>query len=170
MMGRRMSGRRRRAYRRRWRLAAAAVLVLALAGCGVHWLRGHVRLAWNETGSLPHALFLVRLGTAPDRGDYVLFDPPEQTGSRYPFVKRVAGVAGDTVAVTDREVTVGGLAIGKAKMVSRRGEPLDPIASGVIPPGFYFLHADHEDSYDSRYQSIGLVPDARILGRAVPLF
>ncbi|NKB55049.1 MAG: type VI secretion protein [Alphaproteobacteria bacterium] len=191
--GRTLSGHRRRSYRRRgrgnllaarrcrdgswkvrngpkWGVIAAAAVLLALAGAGVHWLRGHVQLAWNETDSLPQALFLVRLGELPAKGDYVLFDPPAAVGSRHAFIKRVAGVAGDRVAVEDRTVTVGGVTIGAAKTLSRNGAPLDPIAPVAIPPGFYFVHADHGDSYDSRYQNIGLVPDSRILGRAVPLF
>ena len=49
------------------------------------------------------------------------------------------------------------------------GRPLTAIAPGTIPPGHYYLHADHVDSHDSRYAEIGLVPRARILGRAVAL-
>ena len=38
-----------------------------------------------------------------------------------------------------------------------------------MPPGRFYVHADHVDSHDSRYAEIGLVPRERILGRAVPL-
>ena len=43
------------------------------------------------------------------------------------------------------------------------------IAAGTIPEGRCFLHADHPDSHDSRYAGIGLVPRARILGRAIAM-
>lgn len=152
------------------RIALTGMLVLVLAAFGVHWLRGHVRLAWNETESLPQSVFLVQLGVVPDKGDYVLFDPPQAVKSRYPFVKRVAGLPGDDIRVEGRAVWVDGRPVGVAKTISRRGKTLSPIAPGVIPPGFIFVHANHRDSYDSRYQSIGLVPDARVIGRAVPLF
>ncbi|GEQ99205.1 conjugal transfer protein TraF [Iodidimonas gelatinilytica] len=152
------------------RIALTGMLVLVLAAVGVHWLRGHVRLAWNETESLPQSVFLVLLGTQPDRGDYVLFDPPQAVNSHYPFVKQVAGLPGDAIRVEGRAVWVDGRPVGVAKTMSRRGELLHPIAPGIIPPGFIFVHANHRDSYDSRYQSLGLVPDARVIGRAVPLF
>ena len=49
------------------------------------------------------------------------------------------------------------------------GRALDAIAPGVIPPGHYYVHADHKDSHDSRYREVGLVPRERIKGRALPL-
>ena len=64
---------------------------------------------------------------------------------------------------------VNGAPVGVAKTHSRDGRPLAPIAPGTIPPGHFFLFADHPDSHDSRYAEIGLVPRARILGRAKPL-
>lgn len=145
-------------------------IALALLGSGVHWLRGHVKLAWNETESLPQHLFWVRTDLKPNRGDYVLFEPPKSVNSRYAFIKRVAGVAGDEVAVQGHTVFVAGKKIGVAKAVSRKGAPLHTVAPGQIPPGHYFVHTNHRDSYDSRYQSIGLVPNARVIGRATPLF
>ena len=57
----------------------------------------------------------------------------------------------------------------RAKMHALDGRPLAAIGPGTIPPGHYYLHADHPDSHDSRYAEIGLVPRSRILGRAVAL-
>lgn len=152
------------------RLILTGIMALVIAGAGIHWLRGHVKLAWNETESLPQSLFWVRLDQRPERGDYVLFEPPKAVNSPYPFIKRVAGVAGDAVRVEGRSLSVAGVKIGVAKPVSHRGASLHTLNAGIIPPGFYFVHANHKDSYDSRYQSLGLVPDARILGRATPVF
>ncbi|MFQ5535483.1 MAG: signal peptidase I [Sphingomonadales bacterium] len=152
------------------RFVLSGFLALALMGTGVHWLRGHVKLAWNETESLPQHLFWVRTDQKPNRGDYVLFEPPKDVNSRYAFIKRVAGIAGDEVAVRDQLVFVAGEKIGIAKSISRKGAPLHTVAPGRIPQGHYFVHTNHRDSYDSRYQSIGLVPDARVIGRATPLF
>ena len=39
----------------------------------------------------------------------------------------------------------------------------------MIPPGRYYVHADHVDSHDSRYAEIGLVERERIRGRALAL-
>ena len=46
-------------------------------------------------------------------------------------------------------------------------DPVSGIAPGIVPPGHFYLHADHADSHDSRYAEIGLVPRERILGRAI---
>jgi conjugal transfer pilin signal peptidase TrbI len=85
--------------------------------------------------------------------------------------KRVAGMAGDHVAVSPaRMVTVNGQLIGRAKPKSMRGVPLEPIEAGTIPPGFIFAAAPHPDSLDSRYKVTGLVGPDRILGAAHVLF
>ena len=39
----------------------------------------------------------------------------------------------------------------------------------MIPQAHYYVHADHTDSHDSRYEEIGLIPLERIRGRALPL-
>ncbi len=143
---------------------------IALAFAGVLWLRGHVRLAWNETESLPQSWFWVRTDQKPGRGDYAMFRPPESLNSPYGFIKKVSGIGGDKISVEDRLVRVAGTNIRIAKKTSLRGQPLHAIAPGLIPRGFYFVHTNHRDSYDSRYKSIGLVPDADIIGRATPLF
>ena len=77
---------------------------------------------------------------------------------------------GDAVGVDSAgAVTVGGIPAGRAKAGARDGRPLAPIKAVTVPPGHYYLHADHADSHDSRYAEIGLVPRERIRGRALPL-
>lgn len=146
------------------------LIVFALLGTGIHWLRGHIKLVLNETESLPHHLFLVTVGSSPERNDFIMFDPPDFLKSHYPFIKQIAGVSGDEITIRNGQVFVDGTEIGTAKQVTRKGHPLHTIAPGIIPPGFYFVTASHKDSYDSRYKSMGLVPADRIIGRAYPLF
>ena len=75
-----------------------------------------------------------------------------------------------TVAVgNDGTVSLDGVPIGRAKTQALDGRPLEAIAPGIIPPGHYYLHADHADSHDSRYAEIGLVAAERILGRALAM-
>ena len=100
----------------------------------------------------------------------MLFESPEAVGSPVPYLKTVRGVPGMAVAVgKDGTVRLDGEPVARAKTHALDGRPLVAIAPGVIPPGHFYLHADHVDSHDSRYAEIGLVPRARILGRAIAM-
>ena len=151
-------------------MAALAALWLGAAS------RVHVNASWSDEawGYAAFPLF----GEALRIGDRVLFEPrPDRSPGQasalnapVPYLKTVRGLPGMTVAVAeDGTVRLDGEPVGRAKTHALDGRPLAAIAPGVIPPGHYFLHADHPDSHDSRYAEIGLVPRARILGRAVAL-
>ena len=138
-----------------------AIAWLALAS------RVYVNASWSD-GSWGY-LVLPFPGT-PQRGDAVLFDPPEAAGSPIPYLKTVRGLPGEPVVVDkDRRVSVNGAFLGIAKTHARDGRALEMARPGVIPPGHYYVHADHVDSHDSRYAEIGLVPRDRIRGRALAL-
>lgn len=156
----------------RWLLRRWYVTVPALCAYGV----GQHYLYVNVTPSLPHTLVWLDYGAAPQRGDLVVY---RYAGTPWPnlgyvdgvrFFKRVAGLPGDTIAVSNRIVSVNGTEIGFAKPHTRAGHPLDAIAAGVIPDGHFFAQADSPDSFDSRYASSGLVPLARVVGVARPIF
>ena len=143
-------------------MIALAALWLAAAS------RVHVNASWSDEawGYAAFPLF----GEDPQPGDRVLFEPPETIHSPVPYLKTVRGVPGMRVSVgTDRTVFLDGEPVGRVKVHALDGRPLAAIAPGVIPPGRFYLHADHADSHDSRYSEIGLVPRARILGRAVAM-
>ena len=152
---------------RRRHIALGVMIALAALWLGAA-SRIHVNASWSDE-SWGYAAFPL-FGEAPAVGDRVLFEPPDAVGSRVPYVKTVRGVAGMTVSV-DRDGTVflDGVPMGRAKTHALDGRALVPIAPGVIPPGHYYLQADHADSHDSRYAEIGLVPGARILGRAIAM-
>ena len=136
-----------------------------MAGCRP---RVHVNASWSDEawGYAAFPLF----GEAPELGDRVLFEAPEAVGSPVPYLKTVRGSPGMTVSVgPDRTVFLDGVPVGRAKSHALDGRPLVAVAPGVIPPGHYYLFADHADSHDSRYAEIGLVPRGRILGRAVAM-
>ena len=165
--GRRNFGRRAAGPRRRRRIGLAVMAALAAL-----WLaaasRVHVNASWSD-GAWGYAA-LPLFGEAPQIGDRVLFDPPEAVGSPVPYLKTVRGVPGMRVSVgDDRTVFLDGVAVGRAKTHALDGRPLTAIAPGVIPPGHYFLFADHADSHDSRYAEIGLAAAKRIVGRAVAM-
>ena len=153
------------ARRRRMGLAVMAAL-------GALWLVAvshlHVNASWSDRawGYAAVPLF----GGDPEPGDRVLFEPPAALGSPVPYLKTVRGVPGMAVTVgADGTVYLDGVPAGRAMRHALDGRPLVAIAPGVIPPGHYYLFADHADSHDSRYAEIGLVPRGRILGRAVAM-
>ena len=112
-----------------------------------------------------------RFGSAPQRGDVIVFHPPSDPGGE-PFIKRVIGIPGDTVTITPTEVKVDGVTLHEPYTY-----PLAPgeIASSTIltdiklKPGEYFVLGDHRDnSADSR--AFGAVPAQNIIGRAEFVF
>lgn len=78
--------------------------------------------------------------------------------------------AGETISY-DKEGTlyVGTQAVGKPKHLSKTGKILTPIKEQVIPEGHVFLYAPHQDSFDSRYEELGLIHKKALQGRAVPV-
>ena len=157
----------RAAGSRRRRLCLAVMVALAAL-----WIaaatRVHVNASWSDRawGYAAFPLF----GEDPEVGDRVLFEPPDSVGARVPYLKTVRGVPGMRIEVgKDRTVILASVPAGRAKTHALDGRPLAAIASGTIPPGHFYLHADHRDSHDSRYAEIGLVPRGRILGRAVAM-
>lgn len=162
--------------RARMRLAAAGLLVAALAWPRLdRWQQDHAFFI-NTTASLPNWAFLVDRTKTPARGDVIFFMPPPSAllrahfGERpIPFGKVVYGMAGDRVTRRGRSFLVGGQRVATAKTVSRRGEPLAPGPTGVIPRGCYFVATPHPDSFDSRYQAIGWICRSQVLGAGTPI-
>jgi signal peptidase I len=121
------------------------------------------------------------------RGDMITFLYPEDT--RQTYVKRVIGLPGDRIRMTDKQVIRNGrrLVEAYAQNVSssiesdRDNFPAQPtvtveqgavemlrnnVANGevVVPPNSYFVLGDNRDvSWDSRYW--GFVPRANVIGK-----
>ena len=152
---------------RRRHVALAVMIALAVLWLGLA-SRVHVNASWSDEawGYAAFPLF----GGDPEIGDRVLFNAPDSVGSEVPYLKTVRGVPGMTVSVdADGTVRLDEVPAGRAKTHALDGRPLAAIAPGVIPPGRFYVHADHVDSHDSRYAEIGLVPRGRILGRAIAM-
>jgi signal peptidase I len=107
------------------------------------------------------------------RGDIIVFTPPpnaESPGGQ-PFIKRVIGVAGDTVDLRDGKVFVNGIALVEPYLFAVDGtaQPTLP-ESGQPPPwtvepGELFVMGDHREvSSDSR--SFGPIQVSSVIGRA----
>ena len=114
----------------------------------------------------------------PERGDIVVFhqtsDAPN--GFNEPIVKRVIGVAGDTVSidyrtwtvtVTDKDGNVTVVDEPYRKVVDGNPYPSTPISVYVEEGTVFVLGDNRNHSADSRDARIGLVDTRRILGKVV---
>ncbi len=108
------------------------------------------------------------------RGDIVVFTPPEDWGDNgTPFIKRVIGVAGDTVEIRDDGlVYVDDVALDEPYLYSDEvGGPSQPTTASLeqtkwtIADNEVFLMGDHRsNSADSR--TFGPVETDQVIGRA----
>jgi signal peptidase I len=111
---------------------------------------------------------------AYNRGDIVVFEPPEEWGeSNTPFIKRVIGEPGDTVEIRDDGIVyVNDVALQEPYVFADEvGGPSQPTTAPLeqstwtVPEGDLFLMGDHRaNSADSR--TFGPVPIDRVVGRA----
>lgn len=108
----------------------------------------------------------VRPFGGPERGDVVVLDPPTDVPSDKPYIKRVIGLPGETVAFDDGYVAIDGVRLDESYIDG----PIttcdgDHCEVGTIPEGYVFVLGDNRaHSADSR--SFGLVAIDRIAGKA----
>jgi signal peptidase I len=100
----------------------------------------------------------------------VLLPPASWTDRDEPFIKRVIGLAGDTVEVRpDGRVAINGVAIDEPYLFRDDTGVVEPTeASGqtrwLVPDGELFVMGDHrQDSADSRV--FGVIPVSSVIGR-----
>ncbi len=97
---------------------------------------------------------------APERGDVVVLDPPNRSGS-VPYIKRVIGLPGDVVEVRENRVWVNGIALNEPYIAA----PPNYSGNWVVSEGEYLVLGDNRNN-SSDSHSWGLLPDDHILGKA----
>ena len=103
---------------------------------------------------------------SPERGDVVVFHPPLLEESE-PYIKRVVGIAGDTVAVHDGQLWVNGAA--QAEPFIKEHPIMGDFAEVTIPAGSVWVMGDNRNnSGDSR--KFGPVSVHRIIGVAFAIY
>ncbi|MNC37546.1 Signal peptidase I T [compost metagenome] len=116
---------------------------------------------------------------SPQRGEVIVFHVPSEGRD---FIKRVIGVAGDTVKVEGDVVTVNGEPVNETyiqgaideahnnnALYNNKNFPNEDFTDGTVPKGHVFVMGDNRsDSTDSRM--IGYVPLGDIVGRADLIF
>lgn len=101
----------------------------------------------------------------PKRGDIIVFesDLQQDDGSSKDLVKRVIGVSGDRVKIENSKVYVNGEELVEPYIYD---EVTDGDVDTVVPEDSVFVLGDNREiSLDSRYDSVGFVDDADILGK-----
>jgi len=167
---------RRRRLRRRAALLGAAVAALAATIA----FPPAPRLLWNASASAPVGLYAVTPGARLERGDMAIAWPPPSARRlaarrRYlplgvPLVKRVAGVAGDTICAADRTVLVNRTPVAVRRLADAAGRPL-PAWQGCFTLGagsVFLLMRESPDSFDGRY--FGGTRAQDVIGKATPLW
>lgn len=114
----------------------------------------------------------------PQRGDVVVFIFPQDPSKDY--IKRVIGLPGDTVQITDKKVLINGKQVETPQAHYEDTmiipAPRSPVESArdnfgpvVVPPKSYFVMGDNRDrSYDSRFW--GFVPLDNLRGKAMIIY
>ena len=114
-------------------------------------------------------LFINKIGYiigGPDRGDIVILkDPNNRLGFREFLVKRIVGLAGDTIEVSNGKLYINGQEYDEPYTdVEIQDGNYGPL---VVPSGNFFVMGDnrhHYESTDSR--KFGPVPESLIKGKA----
>jgi signal peptidase I len=180
-------------YRSTW-TAAVAMIAINTAIESVEalqhaagWRSFHAASGSNMPTLLETDYVLVdirRPGAAPDYGDVVVFRHPKDPEVDY--IKRVVGLPGDRVQLRDTILYLNGKPIprepqGTSAELKQYRETLPngrayvivetPQGSGqntkefTVPPGSFFVLGDNRgNSLDSRFDSLGYVPIANIIG------
>jgi signal peptidase I len=129
----------------------------------------------------------------PRRGDVIVFRLPSDPGVNY--IKRLVGLPGDTIRYVNKKIYVNdqpvelvaeGVYDGEDQPDSlllreRLGTVEHEIlllpgqrsleGTFVVPPGHFFMMGDNRDnSRDSRYDGVGFIPEANVVGRAVRIW
>ena len=135
---------------------------------------------WYKTGiwvamsdSLPYKFYLLIKGRnyLPKKNELVAIKGHNtKYVSNTNFIKIVGGVTGDVINVVNNVIFVNSTKIGSVRQNTLDNKPLTPITTQKIPPGFMFVYATHNNSFDSRYLEFGLVNINFIVGKVIPIW
>src|SRR5258706_931962 len=101
---------------------------------------------------------------APERGDVIVFELPQDTSEN--LIKRVIGLPGDKLVLTANAVTVDAVTLNEPYISAPNGTQPETV---TVPPNDFFVMGDNRPiSDDSR--DWGFVPKDDIIGKAVMVY
>ena len=129
------------------------------------------KIILNQSSSLPFSFVIVKKGELPQRIDDIFVfrikNPKAYDKKEMLFIKLLAGKEGQNIEYKQDLMFVGGKEIGIVKKMSLKGRLLEGIKTKTIKKKQFFAYTPHRDSYDSRYNEIGLINANQIIGTAV---
>jgi len=163
------------ALAKRWFVMIGLALFLLLLQVFSDWRDRHAFMI-NLSDSLPNFALWINLGEQPQKGEVIVFEPPDTKMLKThfddpvpPFGKRTLGVAGDVVSHKGQNVMINGALVARMKPRTRLGFALTKGPTGVIPEGCFYAGTSHPDGFDSRYGEIGFVCRDKVIGRGVTI-
>ncbi|MFB3895644.1 MAG: signal peptidase I [bacterium] len=117
-----------------------------------------------QVGDMIFVNRFVYLFSSPQRGDIVVFKYPENPNQD--FIKRLIGLSGDTVAISDGKVLINGKVLDEPYI---KESPVNNYGPVVVPADSYLMLGDNRNnSRDSRFW--GFLPKSMIKGKAFVIY
>ena len=155
------------------------VIAVCLAGAVLYFIRPTIVKQTSMENTLHENDYMImyRLAYknhAPERGDIIIFQSTlvnEDSGKDKLLIKRVIGLPGDQIKISDGMVYINGEAYEEDYTKDGYTPAFDIPAEGetyVVPDGTYFCMGDNRaGSVDSRRSEVGVVPEDTIKGKVV---
>ena len=96
----------------------------------------------------------------PERGEVIIFNPPNY--SRFPYIKRIIGLPGETVEVKDGKVLINNIPINEGYI---KEPPRYTMPPQKIPTDEYFVLGDNRNNANDSHNG-WTVPRESVIGKA----